>query len=313
MQHHSVLHPAGPQASQVYALWHQLAITATVVFVLVVAGLLYAALHRRTAPVPPHTADRRAGRAIGAAVSVTVAILMCFVGASLWADRAVTAPSGVTPLHIRVIGHEWWWELQYDDSVPQHLVVTANEMHVPTGRPVRLELTSSDVIHSFWVPNVSGKMDLVPGRTNWLSFQVDSAGTWRGACAEFCGLQHARMKLTLVAERPDQFARWLAREGSVVAAIPDSLMEPGRQVFEASGCALCHTVRGTQANGLVGPDLTHVGGRQTIAAGALANTPENLTTWIADPSGIKAGTMMPPTRTNTRAMHELVVWLESLR
>jgi cytochrome c oxidase subunit II len=313
VQQHSVLHPAGPQAARIVVLWHQLATTATIVFILVVAATLYAVLHRRRDPDDRFTDDRRAGRAIITAIGATVTVLLLFVCASVWADRSVRTPTGVPPLHVHVTGHQWWWQVDYVDSVPQHRLTTANEIHVPTGRPVLLELTSDDVIHSFWVPNVDGKLDLVPGHTNWLTFQVDTPGVYRGTCAEFCGRQHANMAMLLVAERPDQFAHWVAQQMDTAPAPADSLDRAGELLFTGSGCALCHTVRGTPAQGSLGPDLTHVGGRGLIAAGALTNTPDHLAAWIRDASALKPGTLMPPTRISDADLRALVTWLEHLQ
>jgi cytochrome c oxidase subunit 2 len=227
--------------------------------------------------------------------------------------RAITRNPGKQALQIRVTGHQWWWEIQYRDSLPKDWVTTANEIHIPVGRPVVFELRSTDVIHSFWPPNLSPKRDQIPGNENSLWFQADSVGVFRGLCAEFCGHQHAKMGFVVFAESPSNFARWLARERDTAATPTDSLTRRGREVFLGSSCVMCHAIAGTPAGSRIGPDLTHLAGRQTLAAGTLPNTRSNLTGWIVDPQAIKPGAKMPPNQLNGPDLLALVAYLESLR
>jgi len=224
--------------------------------------------------------------------------------ATIFRTQAAPAPNALV---IEVTGRQWWWEVRYPDSG----VVTANEIVVPVGRPVTLELKSADVIHSFWVPRVGGKRDLIGGKVNRLSFTVDTPGTYPGQCAEFCGLSHANMRLLLIAESPEAFDRWIQSKREPPAA-PASVAETGRAAFMAGGCVACHTIRGLSA-GVVGPDLTHFGSRQTIAAGLYTNTPENLRTWIMDPPAMKRGARMPKLPLSDEQISALVSYLGSLK
>jgi cytochrome c oxidase subunit 2 len=314
-QAHSTLNPASPQARLIDRLWDAMYVTAIVVFILVVAALLWAAFRRRGAPGPVDDTGR--GRPIRTAVllatGLTVVTLFVFLVFDISVGRAITRNPGKRALQIRVTGHQWWWEIQYRDSLPKDWVTTANEIHIPVGRPVVFELRSTDVIHSFWPPNLSPKRDQIPGDENSLWFQADSVGVFRGLCAEFCGHQHAKMGFLVFAESPSNFARWLARERDTAATPTDSLTQRGREVFLGSSCVMCHAIAGTPAGSRIGPDLTHLAGRQTLAAGTLPNTRSNLTGWIVDPQAIKPGAKMPPNQFNGPDLLALVAYLESLR
>lgn len=217
-------------------------------------------------------------------------------------------------LIIGITAHLWWWEVRYQDPVSGGDVTLANELHLPTGRPVWLGLSSRDVIHSFWVPALAGKMDMVPGRTNHLLVQADKNGVYRGQCAEFCGEQHARMALHVVAEPPAAFDAWLAAQARPAAPPPDKPAELGRQIFLAQRCNACHTVRGVAEESRLGPDLTHVGSRLYIGAGTLANQPGQLAHWIKDTQTIKPGARMPSSNDMDAAgLQALAAWLESLK
>jgi cytochrome c oxidase subunit 2 len=196
-------------------------------------------------------------------------------------------------LTVHVTGHQWWWETRYEFPDLPDRFVTANEIHVPVGVPVQLMVTTKDVIHSFWVPQLQGKIDLIPGDTNQLRLVVERPGTYRGICAEFCGMEHAKMGIVVVAEDSSTFKQWARQQIADAAAPTDSLATEGKQLFESGPCALCHTVRGTSANATIGPDLTHVASRSTIAAGTLQNTLGNLEAWIANAQSIKPGAQMP--------------------
>jgi cytochrome c oxidase subunit 2 len=234
-----------------------------------------------------------------------------------WSSPLAPAWKPVPPagaLVISVTGHMWWWELRYRDPSTGGEAVTANELRIPTGRPVYLALASSDVIHSFWVPALAGKMDMVPGRMQHLLLSADQPGVYRGQCAEYCGEQHARMALHVVAEAPEAFDTWLAAQAKPAVAPVTARQIAGRDAFLAQRCDACHTVRGAGAESRLGPDLTHVGSRLHIAAGTLPNTPEAIARWLAHVQEIKSGARMPSyERLDTDTLAALAEWLGSLK
>jgi cytochrome c oxidase subunit 2 len=242
----------------------------------------------------------------------SVSVILGLTVASYVTTRHIS-PEPTDPLVIRLKGYQWWWSATYVDARPADSFITANELHVPVDRPVRVELEAEDVIHSFWVPNLAGKQDLIPGRSNSLVFTVDRPGTYRGQCAEFCGLQHAHMALLVIAESADDFQRWRKAQLADATAPATPEQSAGRDVFLAKACAACHTVRGTSAAGNLGPDLTHVGGRQYIAAGILPTTRGSLAAWVADPQTIKPGNNMPLVPLEPRELNALSAWLTSLQ
>ena len=312
----SVLAPAGIQASSIHGLWSVMLWTCTAVFVVVLAALALAlvrgARNRSSANATLPT-DKSISRSVGVAVGASVAILIALLVASVWTGRRVASLQASSAVTIEVTGHQWWWEFQYDDAVPSRRVVTANELHIPTNRPVVLKVTSRDVIHSFWAPNLQGKRDLIPGYTTALWLQADRAGVFRGQCAEFCGLQHAHMAFDLVAEPQHDFEGWLDGMRQPGRDPPEGAARRGRDVFMQARCAGCHTIRGTDAAGQIAPDLTHVATRSTLGAGTLPNTPENLATWIRDPQRVKPGNQMPPTPLAAADLDALVAYLGTLR
>jgi cytochrome c oxidase subunit 2 len=250
---------------------------------------------------------------VGGAASIAVLVLFALLVTSLRTGHALSALGSETPLVIEVVGHQWWWEVNYSSTVPEEAVTTANEIHVPVGRPVVLRTTSHDVIHSFWAPSLHGKKDLIPGRITTTTVRLDRPGVFRGQCAEFCGLQHARMAFLVIAESPAEFRAWLAGQRGSAHPPADRAEARGEDVFLSAPCVLCHTVRGTPAAGRAGPDLTHLASRTTIAAGTLPNTPGNLGGWILDPQHVKPGTTMPPTTLRPADVQPLLAWLGSLR
>jgi cytochrome c oxidase subunit 2 len=213
-------------------------------------------------------------------------------------------------MRVRVTGEMWWWRVAYLDGEGRTIIRDANELHIPVGQPVLLELESADVIHSFWVPRLSGKKDMIPGRRNLLRIQADSPGTYGGQCAEYCGGPHALMGFVVIAHTPESFARWSAAK----AAPPTPAGGPGAELFLSSGCAACHTIGGTAANGLAGPDLTHVGSRRTIGAGILPNNRGTLAGWVADSQTIKPGNRMPAYKQfSADELNAVAEYLESLK
>jgi cytochrome c oxidase subunit 2 len=193
------------------------------------------------------------------------------------------------------------------------MIATANEIHVPTGEMIQFKLRAADVIHSFWAPNLNGKRDLIPGYVSTLWFKADTAGVYRGQCAEFCGLQHAKMMFYIVAEPPVKFAAWMAAASAPQQPPSDPTLQYGQRIFMSSGCAVCHTIAGTQAQSTVGPGLTHFKSRNTIAAGTLANTRENLVKWISNPQNVKPGARMPSYQFSETQLSALISYLETLK
>jgi cytochrome c oxidase subunit II len=313
---HTTLNPASPQVRLIDRLGDWMFVAATVVFVLVLVALLWAALRRRDSvaePVDNPRPERRLRTAVLLATGATIAILFVFLVYDVSVGRTITTNPGRGALQIRVTGHQWWWEVQYRDSLPKNWVTTANEIHIPVGRPVAFELRSADVIHSFWPPNLSPKRDQIPGNENSLWLQADSAGIYRGECAEFCGHQHAKMAFMVVAESPADFAGWLARQRDTALTPTDPLARQGKTVFLASSCVMCHAISGTPAGSRIGPDLTHLASRRTIAAGTLPNTRGNLAGWILDPQAIKPGVKMPPNQLSSADLEALLAYLETLK
>jgi cytochrome c oxidase subunit II len=311
---HSVHDPVSPQARSIDRLGDSMYLTATAVCLLVVGALLWAAFRRRRESAP---GDAKTGSGLKDSVIVatglTILVLFVFLILDLSVGRAITANPGEEAIQVRVTGHQWWWEVQYRDSSPQNWATTANEIHVPVGRPVVFELRSTDVIHSFWPPNLSTKRDQIPGNENSVWFQAESAGVYRGLCAEFCGHQHAKMAFLIVAEPADSFASWLDRQRDTALTPTDSVARRGQEVFLGSSCVMCHAIAGTPAGSRVGPDLTHLASRRTIAAGTLANTRGNLAGWILDPQSIKPGVKMPATPLAGRDLQALLTYLETLQ
>lgn len=313
----SALQPEGPNAADLHRLlWVFIAVCGTIwaLVILVLATVLWR--RRRLGPDSPLERDppreRRSAVIVGAAVAATVLIIGSLTVLSYAATRPLSVAGG-EPLVIRVRGYQWWWEVTYPGSAPDRRLITANEIHVPVGRTVRIELAAADVIHSFWVPNLAGKQDLIPGRGNELILRADQPGIYRSQCAEFCGLQHARMALLVIAEPPAAFEAWRDAQLRDAAATTTPEQEAGRQVLAGKACAGCHTVRGTAAAGTLGPDLTHVGGRSYIAAGVLPTTRGSLAAWIADPQTIKPGNNMPLVPLTADELKAVSAYLATLR
>ena len=311
---------AGPQAAHIVHLWNVMLAVCLVVFIGIIMTLAVAIIRapRGDSATPPDAdvlarEERPAFRAVAIAVLASTAGLALVFLASVHAERALAGIDRTGALHITLTGHQYWWEAKYDDLAPAQVFSTANELHVPVGRPVVLTLLSDDVIHSFWVPNLHGKKDLIPGQTATFDLRVDRPGTYRGQCAEFCGYQHAHMALLVVAQSPDEFDRWAQgqRQPAAQPATPDA--RRGRDVFLASTCAMCHAVSGTTASARKAPDLTHLASRSTLAAGTLPNTPEILTRWIEDPQRYKPGVNMPPHALPPQDFQALVAWLGTLQ
>lgn len=315
------LDPAGPQAlviehTLLLILWITAAVTA-VVFIVLTVGVLRHRVGGVDLP-PPMVVDpkkeRRATLVVGASIGITVVLLFVMMISSFITSHRTAALAASSTLTIDVYGHQWWWEIEYpNQGEPYRMVRTANEIHVPVGTVVNIHGTSRDVIHSFWAPNIHGKKDLLPGYWNDLTLEVDKPGDWRGQCAEFCGLQHAHMAFHIVAQSRADFDSWYAAQLKPATDPPSPQTIHGRDVFLSHPCVMCHTIRGTTAGATVGPDLTHLASRSTIAAGTLANNVGNLTGWIANAQSIKPGCRMPPNPMPANDLNDLVAYLETLR
>jgi cytochrome c oxidase subunit 2 len=266
------------------------------VWLLVVAVTVATLRKRRPTREEPREPDWRSDRpltiAVVLATGVAVATITGLTLLSFFATRGLTAANPDAPV-IRLRGYQWWWEAAYQDARPDHVFVVANEIHVPVGQPVRVLLEAPDVIHSFWVPSLAGKQDLIPGRDNEISIMAERVGVYRGQCAEFCGLQHAHMAFLVVADTPADFAAWRATQLRKGAEPENNEQAAGQRIFLAKPCAACHAIQGTSAAGTLGPDLTHIGSRRYIAAGLLPTTRGSLAAWIADPQTLKPGSNMP--------------------
>ena len=242
---------------------------------------------------------------------VLIAIgLTTLTTASFLVDRALASARNHEALRVKITGHQWWWRIQYLDPATGGWIETANELHLPAGRTARLELGAADVIHSFWVPSVSGKMDAIPGRLNVLDVTPRLVGWKRGQCSEFCGTQHAKMAFDVKVEAPAEFDRWLV--GQARPALTSS-SAAGERVVTSGQCAECHVVRGTAAAGRAGPDLTHVGSRRSLAAGEIPNTRGSIEGWIADPQAIKPGANMPAVTLSVADREAAAAYLTSLK
>jgi cytochrome c oxidase subunit 2 len=290
--------------------------TCSVVWALVMVALMVALWRRRETRDSPMALDPRRQRrmrlAVGGAVAATVIIISAFTVSSFFTTRELTV-AGNDDLTIKVRGLQWWWGVEYFGSKPDLRFETANEIHIPVGRNVRVQLEGLDVIHSFWVPSLAGKQDLIPGRPNEITIRAERPGVYRGQCAEFCGLQHAHMAFFVVAEEQPAFEAWTALQRDNAVASSDAEVIAGQRVFLSRQCAACHAIRGTAANGKTGPDLTHVGGRKYIAAGLLETTRGSLAAWIADPQTLKPGNNMPMVPLAAEELRSVSAYLASLK
>jgi cytochrome c oxidase subunit 2 len=322
---HHALDVAGPQAAHIAWLWW----LTVGVCAAVLAGVLIAlaiALRRgraaRTAAGPESdaadltsltTSESRLVSRVTAATLAAVALLVVLIVASVFTDRALARLDLGDALHVQITARQWWWNVRYDDPDPSKIFETANELHLPVGRPVVVSLNADDVIHSFWVPNLHGKKDLIPGQTATLRLRADRPGKYRGLCAEFCGLQHAWMDYTVVAEAPAQYEAWAAAQRKDAPEPADDEAKRGRELFLSGSCMMCHAIQGTTAGGHNAPDLTHVASRPTIGAGVLKNDAANLARWISDPQQFKPGVNMPAHPLPAEDMKALVSYLGTLK
>jgi cytochrome c oxidase subunit 2 len=303
----SALEPAGVHADKIGTLWDIFLVVSAIVYVLVLL-FLFLALRRRQSE---NTKGVRTGVTI--ATGITVVTLFALLVSSVVTGRAIAYAPEQT-IDITVTGRQWWWQVDYEHPSDQSKrFTTANEIFIPVGVPVQVKLRSTDVIHSFWIPNLHGKQDLIPGHENAILLQATKAGVYRGQCAEFCGLQHAKMALWVTAVPLAEFAKWAdqQRQPSKLPSTPQQ--RKGQEVFISSSCALCHNVQGTNASGKTGPDLTHFASRRSIAAGTLPNHRAHLAGWILDPQRIKPGAYMPSAALKRNELEPLLAYVESLK
>jgi len=309
----NALAPKSHQASDIASLFWWMMGIAWVGLALVVALMLLAWRRARRRPVHrPKEGERLGfGVVVGAGIAAPITLIAAlFVVADIFVIKTTEAPAkGATQLTVEVIGHQWWWEVRY----PGTAAVTANELHIPVRTPVRVEVRTADVIHSFWVPRLNRTIDAMPGRANAIELYADAVGRYRGQCDEFCGLQHAHMAFYVYADPPAVFHRWLAQEARPASAPSDALGTRGRRVFAKASCGSCHAIRGTRATADVGPDLTHLQARSTLAALAIPNDPAHLARWITDSQALKPGNQMPDMRLSRDQLQALVAYLGELR
>lgn len=320
----SVLDPAGPQSDKIATLWWSFFYLLGAIFLAVMAVMLWTLTRRHRAiegeeplgkdGMRPAATESKLKHVVTAATAATVLILLVLLIASVRTGRA-TADLGEKKgvMTVEVTGNQWWWQFRYLSDDPSQTLTTANEIHIPVGRTVMIRGMSNDVIHSFWVPNLHGKRDLIPSRVTTEYIQADKPGVYRGQCAEFCGLQHAHMSFYVIAEPEDKYAAWMQAQLKPAAAVIDPVLAHGEQAFLDYQCIFCHQIRGTTAAGQNGPDLTHFGSRRSLAAGTLPNTMGNLAGWIVNPQSVKPGNHMATIAVNPDDLQPLIQYLESLK
>lgn len=312
---HSVLDTAGVQSGHIHTMWTVLMAVCGLMYFLVLAFLLWGLLRaRRRSSGPGIAAENRSmSAALYGWSGLVILGLFALTITSYAVDRAIFGAGEQKGLLLEVTSQQWWWEVKYQSDDPSQSFETANEIHLPVNVPVEIHLRSPDVIHSFWVPNLHGKQDLIPGRDTDIHLHPTRTGVFRGQCAEFCGAQHAKMALYVMVQSQADFDRWRAGQLQAAREPTDSASARGRDVFVTSACALCHTIRGTDAAGVSGPDLTHVATRASLAAGALDYSRGNLAAWIADPQGIKPGNHMPAVGLDGPALQSVISYLDGLK
>lgn len=312
-----VFDPASPQAESIRDLFVHVLLISAGIFA-IVSGLICVALYRFRAteklPVQDFGSHRReiawmAGPVIIVVWIAAISIKLILTINALPTQYVPGATAEEDGVDIIVTGHQWWWEIEY----PESGIVSANEIHIPTGKKLRVALRSEDVIHCFWVARLTRKMDAIPGHENFVWLEADKPGTYQGRCAEYCGTQHAWMNFLVIAHEPDDFAAWQQREKQVPAPPNEKLASDGQALFMKLTCSQCHAVAGSAAKEDFAPDLTHLASRAQLGAGVIKNTPENLRTWLANPQAVKPGCKMPNFKLKDEQLDQLVAYLETLR
>lgn len=307
----SALNPQGPVAREIAGVWWAMFWGGWIILALVIVLALYALRGRSGPSRLGHTNLIIGGGLLLPVVTLTTLLIY---GLNVGHDFSASSRSRPADLTIEVIGKRWWWEVRYQGSGTGEPVVAANEIHMPAGVPVEFAVRSGDVIHSFWIPSLAGKIDMIPGKVNRVRIQADTPGVYRGQCAEYCGVQHALMAFPVVVHPPDEFQAWLRNESSRARRPSDDFLRRGRDAFVNAGCGACHAIRGVEgAVGTRGPDLTHVGSRRTLGAGTINNHVGTMAGWIADSHSIKPGNLMPPFAAFDGAtLRAIASYLESL-
>jgi cytochrome c oxidase subunit 2 len=308
----SALAPVSDHAQGIEWLWWAMFYVGTTIFLAVMALLGFGLWRARKSDAGLGPVASR-NLVIAAGVAVPILILLTLIGGSLFLGHSIATGPPAGALTVRVTAWMWWWQIDYLSEEGDVLATTANEMHIPVGQPVEVQLISADVIHSFWVPQLHGKTDVMPGQLNKTWFTAEQAGVYRGQCTEFCGVQHALMAFLVVAEPAQDFARWLEQQAAAAGPPQDEQARRGLEVFMTRGCADCHAIRGTRADGNIGPDLTHLASRRSLAAVTIPNTRGHLGGWISDPHSIKKGVFMPRILMEPEELTALTAYLESLR
>ena len=305
----SILSPHSGAAGTISSLWWIMLAGAAVVFAIVVA-LLFVGLLRRRSMAPGDRSRLRSGTTFVVALGVALpaVVIVCLFVLTVDALPKTSPSPGNAQMRVDVVGRDWFWDVSYPSTGAR----TANEIHIPVGVPVDIRVTSDDVIHSLWVPELNRKIDVIPGRTNDVIFDARTAGVYRGQCAEFCGLQHAHMALYVVAQPRTQFDNWLATETAPSPQPANADLERGQQILLGSDCEYCHRIAGTNATGTIGPDLTHIASRLSLAAATIPNSRGYLAGWILDPQHIKPGNKMPATNLSGPDLQALLDYLGSL-
>ena len=304
----SILTPSGPSAERIEGLWWFMFAIAAGVVAFVTALLLFGALRRRRRAAGQGEPGWAKGLIVGGGIVFPIVILSVLWAFTLRDVADLSSPPEDPSVRIEVDGKRWWWDVRY----PELGVITANEIHVPVGETVQLVLTSDDVIHSFWVPELAPKTDMIPGRTNTMWIRAERPGVYRGQCAEFCGLQHANMAFLVIADPPDAFEDWVGGQRALPDGPVTSEAARGREVFLSSACIGCHTIQGTEATGTLGPDLTHLASRRTLGAATIPNTEANLRAWVPNAPAVKPGVLMPAIPLTTEELDAVVAYLQTL-
>ncbi len=310
METSSPFTPRSPQALAISRLFVLNLVIAALIFLLVTGLIIYIAYRFRGRPGQPEPRQIAGNRRLEIAWTVAPALVLVVVfSLTLVAMRTADPPVGQQKPDLVVVGHQWWWEVQY----PKSGAITANEIHIPTGKPLLVQLESADVVHNFWIPQLGPKRDMVPGKTNYIWMEADKPGAYGGACSEYCGVQHAWMRLLAIAQPQAEFDAWQQQQLRGAPAAAGGDVAQGAKLFQQMTCVNCHAISGTGAQARVAPDLTHVASRQTLAAGLLQNTPANLTSWLADPQALKPGSFMPNLQLSASDVRALVAYMETLK
>jgi cytochrome c oxidase subunit 2 len=306
----SALDPKGVNSAEIANLFTAVLVIAAVVFVIVEGLLLYSAFRfRRKSKVTSEPKQIHGNTRFEIAWTILPALIVVSLFVmTVQTQQQLDTKSG-DPITVKVIGHQWWWEFQY----PDYNIKTGTDLIIPVGAVVNLEITSGDVIHSFWVPQLNGKTDAIPNHINTSWIEAGQAGTYVGQCAELCGVSHANMRIVVIAKAQADFDQWIKEQQAPPAQPSGDLAAQGQQTFMGGACIACHTINGTAAQGMVGPNLTHVGSRTHLAGGTLENTPGNLKRWLANPPGIKPGSKMPNLNLSDADIEALTAYLESLK